>query len=316
MKVLVTGGAGFIGSHITEALCQKGASVVVLDNLSLGNPANLAWKSRGDQVDLVEGDIRDQGLLAKLMPGIEWVFHQGALASVPRSVNAPQESNANNLDGTLNVLVAARDAGVKRLMFASSSSIYGNSDAPAKHEGLPPQPLSPYALQKYGGERYAQLFYELYGFETVSLRYFNIFGPRQAFDSPYSGVIAKFCTCMLEGKVPSIFGDGTQGRDFTFVENAVSANLLAAEAPAELAAGKVFNVAAGHSIDLLQLVGDLNRLTGQQLAPHFESPRKGDVKNSLANISAAKKCLGYEVKVDWAEGLKRTLEFYKQQRTN
>ena len=312
MKALVTGGAGFIGSHITEELCRRGAEVIVLDNLSLGNPKNLDWKKPGDKVDLVEGDIRDRDLLAKLMPGVEWVFHQGALPSVPRSVAEPLESNAQNLDGTLNVLLAARDAGVKRLMFASSSSIYGNADAPSKHESLPVQPLSPYALQKYGGERYCQLFHQLYGFEAIALRYFNIFGPRQAFDSPYSGVIAKFCTLMLEGKAPVIFGDGSQARDFTFVDNAVSANLLAAEAPAEKAAGKVFNVAAGHSIDLIRLVKDINQLTGQQLQPRFEPARAGDVLHSLADISAARAGLGYEVKVAWEEGLRQTLEFYKQ----
>lgn len=311
MKALVTGGAGFIGSHITEALCRKGAEVIVLDNLSLGNPNNLSWKKPGDKVDLVEGDIRDRDLLAKLMPGVDWVFHQGALPSVPRSVAEPLESNSQNLDGTLNVLLASRDAGVKRLMFASSSSIYGNADAPAKYEGLPVQPLSPYALQKYGGERYCQLFHQLYGFETVALRYFNIFGPRQAFDSPYSGVIAKFCTFMLEGKPPVIFGDGSQARDFTFVDNAVAANLLAAEAPADRAAGKVFNVAAGHSIDLIRLVNDINKLTGQQLQPRFEPARAGDVLHSLADISAARAGLNYDVKVGWEEGLRRTLEFYQ-----
>ena len=214
---------------------------------------------------------------------------------------------------TLNVLLAARDAGVKRLMFASSSSIYGNSDAPAKHEGLPPSPLSPYALQKYGGERYAQLFHQLYGFETVSLRYFNIFGPRQAFNSPYSGVIAKFCTAMLAGQAPMIFGDGSQARDFTFVDNAVNANLRAAEAPAEKAAGKVFNVACGDSIDLIRLVKDLNQLTGQQLEPQFQPARVGDVLHSLADIRAAKEGLGYEVVVSWEEGLARTLDFYRQE---
>ncbi|MFN0078109.1 MAG: NAD-dependent epimerase/dehydratase family protein [Prosthecobacter sp.] len=313
MKALVTGGAGFIGSHITEELCRRGASVVVLDNLSLGKADNLAWKKSGDEVELVEGDIRDTALLAKIMPGIEWVFHQGALPSVPRSVSAPQETNAHNLEGTLNVLVAARDAGVKRLMFASSSSIYGNADAPAKHESLPPQPLSPYGLQKYGGERYAQLFHQLYGFETISLRYFNVFGPRQAFDSPYSGVIAKFCTCMLAGEAPVIFGDGSQARDFTFVDNAVAANLCAAEAPAEKAAGKFFNVACGDSIDLLRLVKDLNQLTGQQLQPRFEPRRTGDILHSLADISAARECLGYEIQVSWEEGLRRTLEYYRQQ---
>jgi len=313
MKALVTGGAGFIGSHITQELCRRGASVVVLDNLTLGNVRNLDWKKPGDQVEFVEGDIRDTALLAKLMPGVEWVFHQGALPSVPRSVSAPQETNAHNLEGTLNVLVAARDAGVKRLMFASSSSIYGNADARMKHESLPPQPLSPYGLQKYGGERYAQLFHQLYGFETVSLRYFNVFGPRQAFDSPYSGVIAKFCTAMLAGQAPVIFGDGTQARDFTFVDNAVAANLRAAEAPAEKAAGKFFNVACGDSIDLLKLVKDINQLTGQNLQPKFEPRRAGDILHSLADISAARECLGYEPGVSWEEGLRRTLEFYRQQ---
>ena len=313
MKALVTGGAGVSGSHITEELCRRGASVVVLDNLSLGKAENLSWKKPGDDLELVEGDIRDTALLAKLMPGIEWVFHQGALASVPRSVSSPQDTNGNNLDGTLNVLVAARDAGVKRLMFASSSSIYGNADAHSKHEGLSPQPLSPYALQKYGGERYAQLFHQLYGFETVSLRYFNVFGPRQAFDSPYSGVIAKFCTCMLAGQAPVIFGDGSQARDFTFVDNAVAANLCAAEAPADKAAGKFFNVACGDSIDLLRLVKDINQLTGQQLQPRFEPRRVGDVLHSLADISEARECLGYEIQVSWEEGLLRTLEYYRQQ---
>lgn len=197
-------------------------------------------------------------------------------------------------------------------MFASSSSIYGNADARMKHEGLPPQPLSPYALQKYGGERYAQLFHQLYGFETVSLRYFNIFGPRQAFDSPYSGVIAKFCTAMLAGQAPVIYGDGQQARDFTFVSNAVNANLRAAEAPAEKAAGKVFNVACGDSIDLLRLVADVNLLTGQQLQPRFEPSRAGDVRHSLADITAIREALGYEVLVNWEEGLRRTLEFYRQ----
>jgi UDP-glucose 4-epimerase len=312
MKALVTGGAGFIGSHIAETLCRRGASVVVLDNLSLGNPANLAWKKAGDDLEFVEGDIRDEALLAKIMPGIDWVFHEGALPSVPRSVAQPLESNDHTLNGTLKVLIAARDAGVKRLVFASSSSIYGDSDAPSKHESLPPNPLSPYALQKYGGEKYCQLFHRLYGLETVALRYFNVFGPRQAFDSPYSGVIAKFCVGALSSKRPIVFGDGLQARDFTFVDNAVSANLLAAEAPAEKAAGRVFNTAAGESISLLDLIAELNRLTGQSLEAEFQPPRVGDVRNSLADISAAKESLGYQVLVNWKEGLSRTLDFYKQ----
>jgi len=312
MKALVTGGAGFIGSHLAEALCRRGARVVALDNLSLGKTENLNWRRGGDKLEFVEGDIRDEKLLAKIMPGCDWVFHEGALPSVPRSVTQPLESNGHNLDGTLKVLLVARDAKVKRFVFASSSSIYGDMDAPLKHEGLPPNPLSPYALQKYAAEKYAQLFHSLYGLETVSLRYFNIFGPRQAFDSPYSGVIAKFCTAMLRGEAPVIFGDGQQSRDFTFVDNAVAANLLAAEAPAERAAGKVFNVAAGQSISLLQLVAELNQLTGQKLQPRFEPPRAGDVRSSQADISAAQRHLGYQVNIAWAEGLKATLDFYRQ----
>ena len=315
MKALVTGGAGFIGSHLAEALCRRGARVVVLDNLSLGSLDNLNWRRGDDDLEFVEGDIHDETLLAKIMPGCDWVFHEGALPSVPRSVAQPLESNRHNLDGTLKVLLAARDAKVKRFIFASSSAIYGDVDAPLKQEGLPPNPLSPYALQKYASEKYTQLFFQLYGFETVSLRYFNIFGPRQAFDSPYSGVIAKFCTAMLRGEAPVIFGDGQQSRDFTFVSNAVAANLLAAEAPAERAAGKVFNVAAGQSISLLQLVAELNRLTRQKLTPRFEPPRAGDVRSSQADISAASAALAYTVKVPWAEGLERTLDFYRQMKT-
>jgi UDP-glucose 4-epimerase len=234
------------------------------------------------------------------------------MPSVPLSVKQPLESHRQNLDGTLKLLVAARDAKVKRFLFASSSAIYGDSDAEKKHESLPPNPLSPYALQKYASEKYGQLFHQLYGLETVGLRYFNIFGPRQSFDSPYSGVIAKFCTAMLAGMAPTIYGDGKQSRDFTYVENAVAANLLAAEAPAERVAGKVFNVAGGQSICLLQLVEELNRLTGQRLEPRFEPARAGDVRTSLADISAARRELNYEVKVNWQEGLRRTIEFYRQ----
>jgi UDP-glucose 4-epimerase len=227
-------------------------------------------------------------------------------------VAEPVKSNIHNLDAALQMLVLARDAGVKRLLFASSSAIYGDTDVPAKHEQLPPNPLSPYALQKYAAEKYGQLFHQLYGLPTVSLRYFNVFGPRQAFDSPYSGVIAKFCTGMLAGRAPVIFGDGRQSRDFTYIENVVRANLLAAEAPAEKVAGRVFNIAAGQSISLLQLVAELNRSTGQALAPVFEPPRAGDVRNSLADITAAQQALGYHAKVSWQDGLQRTLEFYKQ----
>ncbi len=314
MKALVTGGAGFIGSHIAQNLCQRGAKVIVLDNLSLGQKHNLDW-ANGTQADLdfVEGDVTNEPLVKKLVAGCDWVFHEGALPSVPRSVQQPLESNFYNVDGTLRMLVAARDAGVKRFLFASSSSIYGDVDAPKKYEGLPPNPLSPYALQKYAGEKYCQLFQRLYGLPTVALRYFNVYGPRQAFDSPYSGVIAKFCTAMLKGETPVIYGDGLQSRDFTYIENVVQANLMAAEAPAEKVAGGVFNAATGHSITLLDLVRDLNELTSQSIKPRFEPGRAGDVRSSLADNSAAEKAFGYKATVTWKEGLAKTLEFYRAQ---
>ena len=311
MKALVTGGAGFIGSHLAEALCRRGASVTILDNLSQGSVENLAWKKHGDELEFVQGDVADEKLTQQLLAGCDWVFHEAATPSVPLSVAEPLATNAQNLEATLKMLVWSREAGVKRFVFASSSAIYGDADAPVKHEQLPANPLSPYALQKYTAEKYGQLFHQLYGLPTVGLRYFNVFGPRQGFDSPYSGVIAKFCTAMLAGKAPVIFGDGKQTRDFTFVENVVQANLLAAEAPAENIAGKVFNIAGGKSISLLDLVTELNRLTWQNLQPRFEAVRKGDVKSSLADITTAEKVLGYRVKVGWQEGLNRTLEFYR-----
>jgi len=311
MKALVTGGAGFIGSHLAEALCRRGAQVVALDDLSLGDKANLAWKRKSDSLKFVEGDVADEKLVRRLVSGCDWIFHEAAMPSVPRSVAEPLRSNTQNLDATLQLLIMARDAGVKRFMFASSSAIYGDTDAPAKHETLPPNPLSPYALQKYAAEKYGQLFHQLYGLPTVGLRYFNVFGPRQAFDSPYSGVIAKFCTGMLAGRAPVIFGDGLQSRDFTFIENVVTANLLVAKAPAAKVAGRVFNVAGGQSISLLQLVAQLNRLTSQSLKPRFEPARAGDVRSSRADMSAARRALGFRCHVPWQEGLERTLGFYR-----
>jgi UDP-glucose 4-epimerase len=312
MKALITGGAGFIGSHLAEALRRRGIRVVVLDNLSSGNLHNLDWRGSDDGLKFIKGDIRDEKNLAKVVSGCDWVFHQAAVSSVPYSVAMPLESNAHNLEGTLNLLVAARDAGVKRFLYASSAAIYGDDDTMLKHEGLPPNPLSPYALQKYGSEKYLQLFHRLYGLETVALRYFNVFGPRQAFMSPYSGVIAKFCAGMLQGETPVIFGDGRQSRDFTFIGDVVAANLLAAEAPAERVAGKVFNIATEQSITLLQLVAELNRLTGQRLQPRFEPLRPGDVRFSRSDISAARRDLGYESKTTWEQGLAVTLEYYRE----
>jgi UDP-glucose 4-epimerase len=311
VKALVTGGAGFIGSHIAEALCRRGASVIVLDNLSLGSVENLAWKRAGDQLEFVQGDVTNCKLICDLVRGCDWIFHEAALPSVPMSVEKPIETNQQNLDATLQLLVAARDAKVKRFMLASSSAIYGDSDAPVKRETDMPLPLSPYALQKYASERYAQMFYHLHGLETVSFRYFNVFGPRQSFDSPYSGVIAKFCTLMLAGKAPTIFGDGKQSRDFVSIRNVAEANLLAAEAPTNRVAGRVFNIGTGVSINLLDLVDELNRQTRQNLKPNFGPARAGDVRNSQADISAARMQLLFEPKVTWQQGLEETLDFYR-----
>jgi nucleoside-diphosphate-sugar epimerase len=313
MKALVTGGAGFIGSHIAQGLCAKGAKVIVLDNLSLGVADNLDWKLPGDQLELVVGDVADEMLVNDLVKGCDWVFHQAALPSVPLSVEKPLETNEQNLSASLRLLIAARDAGVRRFLFASSSAIYGDSDSPAKRETDLPNPMSPYALQKFASERYAQLFFRLYGLETVSFRYFNIFGQRQSFNSQYSGVIARFCTSFLAGKRPTVFGDGKQSRDFTAVANVVRANILAAEAPAGKVAGKVFNVGAGESINLLQLIEQLNLLTGRDIVPTFEPSRPGDVRTSKADISVAIDAFGYSVQTSWLQGLKETLEFYRKQ---
>jgi len=311
MKALVTGGAGFIGSHLSEALCQRGAQVIVLDNLSSGSVANLAWKHPGDALEFIQGEVGNEALLGKIVPGCDWVFHEAAMPSVPQSVAEPVTSNEQNLQASLKLLVAARDAGVKRFLFASSSAIYGDAEVSPKHEDLPPNPLSPYGLQKYAAETYGRLFFRLYGLETVGLRYFNVFGPRQSFNSPYSGVIARFCTAMLQGGNPTIYGDGLQSRDFVYVANVVAANLLAAEAPVEKVGGGVFNVAGGQSLTLLDLVAELNRLTGQTINPNFELPRPGDVRASWADISRLQKATGYRVSVPWQEGLKRTLDFYR-----
>lgn len=314
MKALVTGGAGFIGSHIAQALCRQGAQVVILDNLSTGAEHNLAWATSRDTVELVKGDARDEALVTQLVAGCDWVFHEGAVASVPQSVDQPLETNQHNLDATLKLLIAARDAGVKRFLFASSSAVYGESEVEFKHEELPVQPITPYGLQKYASERYCQLFYQLYGLPTVALRYFNVFGPRQAFNSPYSGVIARFCTLMLEGKAPTIFGDGLQSRDFIYIDNVVQANLMAAEAPAEKVAGQVFNGGTGASVSLLDLVTEINHQTGQALQPLFQPGRAGDIRHSQADISALRAATGYEPAVRWQEGLRQTLEFYRSGR--
>lgn len=314
MKVLVTGAAGFIGSHIAEAFLSRGHEVVGLDILEDKALPNLQplFRHRNRAFDYVRGHAGDPALLNQVLPGTDWVFHSAATPSVPRSIAEPIESNRTNLDATLQLLLASREHQVKRFVFASSSAVYGDNPASPKSERLPPKPISPYGLQKYAAESYAQLFYQLYGLETVSLRYFNVFGPRQAFDSPYSGVIARFCCTMLEGKAPTIYGDGCQTRDFTYVDNVVEANLRAVEADSSRVAGRIFNIATGRSIRLLDLVEALNRLTGQSLVPDFKPERRGDIRHSKADISSAMHSIDYHVKVSWEEGLQNTLEWYRK----
>ena len=313
MKALVTGGAGFIGSHLAEALVRRGAQVVVLDNLSTGSRANLAGPGLAGRVEFVAGDVTDAAAVRRAMAGCDRVFHQAALVSVPKSVQYPRESHRDNVVGTLEVLTAARDAGVRRVVLASSSAVYGDRDEVTKREDLPPLPLTPYALQKYAAERYGQLFHALYGLETVALRYFNVFGPRQAADSPYSGVIARFCAAFLANQRPTVFGDGHQSRDFVYVANVIAANLAAAEAAAGRVAGRVFNVGTGTSLTLLELIGELQRLTGHALEPQFEPPRPGDVRFSNADVAAATRDLDYRVTVSWQAGLAATLDWYRAQ---
>jgi nucleoside-diphosphate-sugar epimerase len=313
MKALVTGGAGFIGSHLAEALVRQGAEVVALDNLSTGSADNLAWARPGDKLEFVAGDAGDEALLRRLLPRCQWVFHQAAVPSVPWSVAEPVKSNEQNLGVAVRLLAAAREAGVKRVLFASSSAVYGDSDVLPKHEELPPRPLSPYGLQKYAAETYGRLFHRLYGLETVALRYFNVFGPRQSFNSHYSGVVARFCTAAVRGEPPVIFGDGLQSRDFVYVANVVQANLLAAQAPAARVAGQVFNVAGGVSISLLDLVAELGRLTGRPFQPRFEPPRLGDVRASWADVTRLQQAAGFRLEVPWQEGLARTLAFYREE---
>lgn len=311
MRALVTGGAGFIGSHIAEGLCRRGVEVVVLDNLSLGNEANLTWRKAGDRLEFIKGDVSDPDMARRCVEGCDWVFHEAALPSVPMSVAKPWETHRDNLDAAVRLMILSRDAGVKRFVFASSSAIYGDSAVMPKVEDHPVNPLSPYALQKYAAERYGQFFHQFHGLPTVSLRYFNVFGPRQSFDSPYSGVIARFCTLMLEGKAPTIFGDGLQSRDFVYVADVVAANLRAAESAVDRVGGRVFNIGCGRSINLLELVTALNRLTGQTLVPRFEPARAGDVRDSRADIGAAVAALGYAPAFSFEQGLDETLKFYR-----
>jgi nucleoside-diphosphate-sugar epimerase len=301
---LVTGGAGFIGSHLTEELVRRGHSVRVADSLITGKRRNL---EHIPGVEFMEGDLADLPFAVRAVAGMDYVLHQAAIPSVPRSVQDPITSNRANIDASLAVLTAARDAGVKRLVYAGSSSAYGNTPTLPKREDMPPNPLSPYALQKLVAEQYCQMFTRLYGFETVTTRYFNVFGPRQDPGSPYSGVISLFSTALLEGRQPIIYGDGEQTRDFTYVANVVDGVLRACEAPK--AAGEVINVACGTRISLNELVTVMNRIVGTSLQPIYKETRTGDVKDSQADITKARSLLGYTPLVGIEEGLRPTLEW-------
>lgn len=304
---LVTGGAGFIGSHLAEELERRGDRIRVVDSLITGHRHNLAHLKT---VEFVEGDLADADVARRAVEGgIDYVLHQAALPSVPRSVQDPVTSNRANVDATLNILVAARDAKVKRLVFAGSSSAYGDQPTLPKREDMPTSALSPYALQKIVGEQYLQLFTRLYGLETVSIRYFNVFGPRQDPSSPYSGVISLFATALLEGRAPTICGDGGQTRDFTYVANVVDGVLRACTAPG--ASGQVINVATGGRISILDLATTMAAQLGVKVAPEFVAARTGDVRDSQADIEKARRLLGYEPIVGFEEGLRRTLEWYR-----
>ncbi len=311
-KVLVTGGAGFIGSNLTESLLKRKHLVRVLDDFSTGKKENLIFDKEYPSLEIIKGDIRSLRTCKKAMKGMEYVFHQAALPSVQRSVEDPETSNAVNVGGTLNILLAAREEGVKRVIYASSSSIYGDTPTLPKHEEMPSHPLSPYALQKYIGEQYCRLFYQLYGLDSVSLRYFNIFGPKQDPNSVYSAVIPRFIEALLHGRPPIIFGDGEQSRDFTFIENVVQANLLAMSA--ERLHGEAMNIACGKRISLNQLLKILKQILGSKLSPVYQEPREGDVRHSLADIHKSKKIINYMPKVGTREELKKTVEFFRRQK--
>ena len=308
---LITGIGGFIGSSIARALLSRGEAVRGVDNFSTGNKENLAEIAA--RIEVHEADITDLDAMHRACKGVDFVLHQAAIPSVPKSVLDPLGSNQANVDGTVNVLVAARDAKVKRVVYAASSSAYGDTPTLPKHEGMKPDPISPYAVAKLASEHYMVSFFRCYALETVCLRYFNIFGPRQDPSSPYSGVLAKFITQMLKGEQPTIFGDGEQSRDFTYIDNAVNANLLACKAEASKAAGEVFNVATGRRVSLNETFKALQPLTSYSGQVKYGSARGGDVKHSLADVSKAETGLGYRPTVDFEEGLQRTVEWYRKE---
>ncbi len=308
-KYLVTGGAGFIGSHIAVRLVKDGHDVVVLDNLSYGKKENLSEVI--DDLEFVEGDIRDLDLLRRITKGVDYVIHQAALRSVPRSVEDPLIYDEVNVHGTLNLFIAARDNGVKRLVYASSSSVYGDQPSLPEREDMLPLLVSPYAASKLANEYYARCFYHNYGFESVGLRYFNVFGPRQSLDNQYAVVIPKFITCILNDEPPPVHGDGSQTRDFTYIDNVVDGNLLACQK--EGIGGEVFNLACGQSCSVLDLVKYINEILGKDVNPIFTPPRPGDVKHTLADTTKVRQLMGFECKIDLMEGLRRTVEWFAKQ---
>ena len=307
---LVTGGAGFIGSNLVHALVKRGERVRVLDNFSTGKRRNL--RPILNNMELLEGDLLDYEMVKKAVQGVDYILHEAALPSVPRSIRDPLSTHEVNITGTLNLLIAAKKGKVKRLIYASSSSVYGDSPELPKHEGMSPEPKSPYAVSKLAGEYYCRVFWEAYGLGTVCLRYFNIFGPRQDHASLYAAVIPKFINAMLKGTSPTIYGDGLQSRDFTYIDNVVEANLLALQAKG--VEGQVFNIAWGGRYSVMDLVKELNRITRRDLPPRFSPPREGDVRHSQASIVKAEAILGYRPKVGFQEGLQRTVEWMQKSR--
>jgi nucleoside-diphosphate-sugar epimerase len=305
---VVTGGGGFIGSHIVEELLRRHETVRIVDNFSTGKHENT--QPFEDRAEVIEADIADAKNLAQFLKGADYVIHQAAIPSVPKSIIDPVKSHHANVNGTLRLLEACRQAKVKRVVYASSSSLYGDSPTLPKHEGMMPNPLSPYGAQKLFGEIYCQVFTRSYGLETVSLRYFNVFGPRQDATSQYSGVLALFIPAVLQGRRPTIYGDGLQSRDFTYVKNVVDANLLACEVPG--VAGQVFNIACGDRITVNSMLQLINKITGKDITPIYTEPRPGDIKHSQADIARAREQLGYAPKVNFEEGLRNTIEWYRK----
>ncbi len=311
-KVLVTGGAGFIGSNLTEALLRSGHSVRVLDNFSTGKRENLVFDGNYSSLEIIEGDISDYGICRSVVEGTDYLFHQAALPSVEQSVEDPLTSNRVNVEGTLHLLMAAKEAGVKRMIYASSCAIYGDDPSLPKTEEMAPGPLSPYALQKYIGERYCRLFSRLYRLETICLRYFNVFGPRQNPDSVYAAVIPRFIDALLQGRSPVVFGDGEQSRDFVYIDNVVQANLRAMSQ--EYLFGEVMNVASGESLSLNQLIRLLAKILGSTASPVYQEARIGDIRHSLGDIRRARKLLNYAPQVGIETGLEKTIAYFMKGR--